>query len=436
MPAVFVHGNIFTMKKIITALTLLLPLLLAGCSSGPSNTSNNGESSALTSTPGTPVAVTSVSLNKSSMDIYTDDSSASLEAVVLPEEATNKAVTWSSSNTSVATIEDGKITPVSAGSTVITVTTVDGNKTSSCTVNIKDPVTIPNYVLHGLYDGESDWTDKSMILNPYSTSEYMILGVTLHAEDVFKIHMYGDSWYGYSAVKSSVKVGLVSAASSDDNIRVRNTGVYDIYCDYNESDNGHIYISRVDESTPTPSVVNVSGISLNRTGKYMVFRHEYWLTATVYPSNATNQNVTWRSSDESIATVTSLGKVIAQSKRGSATITATTEDGRKTASCLIYVSASEIPDYYLTGTVGGYSRTHGNYIHAAIPLSTGRYLIPDLELVAGDEITITGNNGARLKNKYNQVYVKTVDENMSCNAYLNINDSTYNYLTFEAKASQ
>ena len=88
----------------------------------------------------------------------------------------------------------------------------------------------------------------------------------------------------------------------------------------------------------------------------------------------------------------------------------------------------------MNGTVGGVKRTSWNIKYAAIPLSTGKYLIPDVDLVAGDELTVLDNSGARLKNKYNQVYVKSVDKNMSVNIYLDVNDANYNYLTFVTKS--
>ena len=457
------------MSKKIAILCLLFPFLLIGCSAN--ETGDNGNTNPSTPTDptnptdptdptdpvdpdptdptdpvdpdptdpvnpvDTTIHVSSVSLNVSSLEIYSNDDPVFLIATVLPENATNKAVTWSSSNTTVATVNEGVVTPIKEGNSQITVKTVDGNFTAQCALTVKEPpVTIPDYVLHGLYYGESDWTDKSMVINPYSTTEYMIQGVSLHEGDVFKIHMYGDTWYGYSAIKHSTKSGLVTAAPSDDNIKVITTGVYDIYCDYNESDGGHIYIGRIDETTPTPSVVSVSGISLSHTGKYLLSRNEFTLTATVFPNNASNKGVTWTSSDESIATVTSGGRVIAKEKTGGTTITVKTHDGGFTATCLVYVSTSQYPEYCLTGTVGGRSYTSWNIKYAAIPVGTGRYLIPDVDLIKGDQITITTKTGSKLKDKYNQTYVKAINNSMSCNVYLNINDSSKDYLSFVTKS--
>ena len=325
-------------------------------------------------------------------------------------------------------------------------TSSNSSRSSSSKTNTSsqddDTPAIPNYVLHGLFYGESEWTDKSLVQNPYSTTEYMITGVSLHANDEFKIHMYGDTWYGYSDVKSSTPSGLVTAAASDGNIKVLTTGVYDIYADYNSS-GGHIYLDRVDGTTPISGDVSVTGISLSNSGKYLLARNEFTLTATVLPSNATNKEVYWTSSDTTIATVTSAGRVVgnANGKKGTVTITAKTADGNKTATCIVYVSASftfpsiKNPEYCLTGTIGGKPETYFKQKYAAIPISANRYLIPDVELVKGDSVSVIDDQGVSLKTGTNQIYKKSVTANMSVNVYLNPNDSSRNYLTFEAKAS-
>lgn len=80
------------------------------------------------------VAVTSVSLNKSSLSLKVGNSET-LTATISPSNATNKAITWSSSNTAVATVNNGKVTGVKAGSAKITATSNNG-KSSSCTVTV------------------------------------------------------------------------------------------------------------------------------------------------------------------------------------------------------------------------------------------------------------------------------------------------------------
>ena len=89
------------------------------------------------------VAVTGVTLNKSELTLE-EGKSEQLTVTVKPEKATNKAVTWSSNKPDVAAVDkDGKVTAHKAGEAVITVTSEDGGKTASCTVNVtaKPPTT-------------------------------------------------------------------------------------------------------------------------------------------------------------------------------------------------------------------------------------------------------------------------------------------------------
>lgn len=84
--------------------------------------------------------VESVKLNKNSTTIQ-KGKTEKLTAIVQPPEATNKTVTWESDKTSVATVSDGTVTGVAAGSANITVTTGDGAKTAKCTVKVTEPLT-------------------------------------------------------------------------------------------------------------------------------------------------------------------------------------------------------------------------------------------------------------------------------------------------------
>ena len=82
--------------------------------------------------------VTSVTLNKNTLELYTGGSE-NLTATVAPDNATNKTVTWSSSDETVATVDNkGNVTAVKAGTATITVKTADGGKTATCTVTVTD----------------------------------------------------------------------------------------------------------------------------------------------------------------------------------------------------------------------------------------------------------------------------------------------------------
>ncbi len=89
------------------------------------------------------VPVTGVKLDQTELSLYTGESKT-LTATVQPDSATNKNVTWESSNTSVATVDaTGEVTAIGAGTATITVTTVDGNKTATCTVTVTRPYIPP-----------------------------------------------------------------------------------------------------------------------------------------------------------------------------------------------------------------------------------------------------------------------------------------------------
>ncbi|MEP6803143.1 MAG: Ig-like domain-containing protein [Flavobacterium sp.] len=105
------------------------------------------------SNPGTVVAVTSISLSPTTASLSVG-ATQQLTPTVLPSNATNKAVSYSSNNTAVATVNSsGLITAVANGNATITVTTVDGNKTSTCAVTVSATSTGGTY-----YTIKNRWT--------------------------------------------------------------------------------------------------------------------------------------------------------------------------------------------------------------------------------------------------------------------------------------
>ena len=92
------------------------------------------------------VSVTGVSLDKTELSL-TVGGTETLTATVAPDNATDKTVTWTSSNPSVATVENGVVTAVAPGTAVITATTQDGNHTATCAVTVRPdiPPANPNY---------------------------------------------------------------------------------------------------------------------------------------------------------------------------------------------------------------------------------------------------------------------------------------------------
>jgi hypothetical protein len=95
----------------------------------------------------------------------------------------------------------------------------------------------------------------------------------------------------------------------------------------------------------------VSGVSLDKTSLSLVAGDSETLVATVSPADAVNKNVAWSSSNEAVATVDGGGKVTAVQK-GTATVTVTTADGGKTATCEVTVEAKE-PENYIAFKLDG-----------------------------------------------------------------------------------
>jgi uncharacterized protein YjdB len=84
------------------------------------------------------IPVTEVSLDKTAIDMYIGDVEQ-LSATVVPANATNTEVTWSSSSTAVVTVSDaGLVTGISDGTATVTVTSTDGEFTATCTVTVKN----------------------------------------------------------------------------------------------------------------------------------------------------------------------------------------------------------------------------------------------------------------------------------------------------------
>ena len=121
--------------------------------------------------------VTSVAIDEETLNLIAMGSSATLTTTVLPGDATDKTLSWDSSDPSVATVNNGTVTPLAAGETTITATAVDGSgKSDSCLVTV--------------YPGVDDLT-----LNPYSVKlategigrQYQIQPIVTPADAVYDI---------------------------------------------------------------------------------------------------------------------------------------------------------------------------------------------------------------------------------------------------------
>ena len=110
-----------------------------------SNSNNNNISSnSNNSTTNNTVNVRSISLNKKSDEIYLNSKTKTitLTATITPDNATNKTVSWTSSNNKVATVNNGIVTAISPGVTTISAKTKDGNKVANMTITVKKKIII------------------------------------------------------------------------------------------------------------------------------------------------------------------------------------------------------------------------------------------------------------------------------------------------------
>ena len=134
-------------------------------SSNKNDSSNSNRNNTSNTNPSQTVKVTSVSLNKTSAEIYLNNSTGfSVSATVSPSNATNKNITWSSSNSNIASVNNGYITAHNPGTATITVKTVDGNKQASINVVVKKKVIV--------IIGASQVTRMVWYKNSYSSSKY------------------------------------------------------------------------------------------------------------------------------------------------------------------------------------------------------------------------------------------------------------------------
>lgn len=116
------------MKKIWKALAVLTAIALFGSAFTACKSDDDGDDD---------VSVTGVSLDKTSAELKVGGT-LTLTATVAPTNATNQNVSWSSSDENVATVANGTVTAVAAGTAVITVKTADGGKEASCTITVKE----------------------------------------------------------------------------------------------------------------------------------------------------------------------------------------------------------------------------------------------------------------------------------------------------------
>ena len=251
------------------------------------------------------VKVKGVDLDQKDITINVGNTIA-LKANINPDVASDKTVEWTSSDTSVATVDkDGVVRGVKTGSTTITAKTNDGGFEASCTVNVINAV-------KGI-----TVSDTRIALYPNKTKQLKASVTPVDADNPNVVWESNDD-----EVATVSETGLVTA-------KMPGTAT--------------ITAKSVDgEYTATCTVMvgkHVSSIILSDTELTMPAGTTETLYATVMPLSAFNKTVTWVSTNPKVAAVDEDGNVKAV-KAGTTTIIAYCEDGDVTASCIVTVTKS------------------------------------------------------------------------------------------------
>ena len=283
-------------------------------------------------------SVTGVKLNVTSLTINVNGS-GSLSAIVSPSDATNKAVTWSSSNESVALVSSkGKVVGVGVGSAVITVTTQDGNKTAMANVTVKRASSSSSSG-----SSSSGGSSSGSSSSGSSSSKYRkVTKVSINSDD-FTVKVGNTKSLTYTITPSNATNKKVTWDTSNPSVakvstagKVTGVGAGTAYITIKSvdgaSDKVKVVVTKSDPIKATKITLSPSSLTLNVGAKKAV-------TATVLPSNASIKTVTWVSHNTSIAKVDSSGNVTGVAA-GSTKISAYTTDGTVTASMNVTVKST------------------------------------------------------------------------------------------------
>ncbi|MBO5634519.1 MAG: Ig-like domain-containing protein [Bacteroidales bacterium] len=347
-----------------------------------------------------PIPVTGINLNKSSISMELGDTPITLGATVSPENATNQTILWSSSDESIAGVNiNGNVCnvyPAGVGTATITAKTADGGYTATCRVTVTGVPTTgvtldktslilspgERYVLTAtvLPSNASVKTVRWSSSNPTDVYVSESGEVIALAENGSSIITVTTDYGGYTATcevtvvyvpvtsvtldKTSLTLPIGESYTStattypaDASNPVVNWSTSDesvATVDYNgtitaveDCRGGTATITASCEGgTVTASCVVTVTVPVTEVVLYtdelsLVIGSTFQLEASVRPIYATNQNILWSSSDESVASVNSNGLVTAL-KIGSTIISAISEDGRYIDNCWIYVNPAEI----------------------------------------------------------------------------------------------
>ena len=231
-----------------------------------------------------PDAVTSITLSPITVNLKTKRSTT-LSTTISPNTALDKNVTWKSNNINIARVDDtGKITGVSAGTATITATSVSHP-------NIKGTTTV-NVTL--LEPTSVNVTPSSGTLN---IGEFLLLtGEVIPRDTGFNSLRYSSSNTSIATVNGAGRVDALAAG----------TATITVASAYKPSVNTKVQITVINPNVK-PTSVKIAPVS--SADRLIPYGGSLQLNASVFPDNATNKKIVWRSRDEKTATVSANGLI-------------------------------------------------------------------------------------------------------------------------------
>lgn len=273
-------------------------------------TDGSGKRGCCTVTVSERIYVNSITLNTHQVSIQRNNNYV-LTAEVCPSNANNKAINWCSSNTDVATVRSGTVYAHQKGAAVITAAAADGSGAEAkCYVNVTD-----NYL--------------AVLITVEPTCKTLAVGESVFLrETVYPNHATNKkvTW-----CSSNEYVAMVNPTSGF--VAAKHAGTATIYATAQDG-SGKRGCCQITVIPP----VDVTGITLCPQEQCMNVGQCKKLQATVLPTNATNQSVTWHSSNPNVATVGTYTGQIDAKLAGTTTITATSVDGGFQASCTLIIN--------------------------------------------------------------------------------------------------
>jgi uncharacterized protein YjdB len=325
---------------------------------------------------------------------YGTDDKAEQEKIA--EAASKLNLTWTSSDETVATVDEtGLVTAVGAGEADVTVSVADANISSTTHVKV---VITPTGVeapdsIELVTNGENSKAlgakmtpeDATEVKLAYESSNESVATVdengvvTAVADGECVITTYVTADIPATAENAEAKPVVDEVASSEAEVAdsAADSEVPDDAASSEPKDTTDSSFGVVPDSlsaeTKVTVTTNVEQIVLNKTEGVLTVGNSVTVTATVTPDNATNTTVNWTSSDEKVATVDSNGKVTAVAA-GNATITATSEsDGDVSADYALTVNKAAVKQNKPATNYGGTTSSAGAATAPSAP-STPTYV--------------------------------------------------------------